>query len=57
MEMALGILFLWLGAVALVIAIQGYRNLGSSGPGQFTGVWDFLGQKVYGPISSKVATS
>jgi hypothetical protein len=57
MEMALGILFLWLGAVGLVIAIQGYRNLDGSGPGQFSGTWDFLGQKVYGPISSKVAAS
>lgn len=55
--MALGIFFLWIGAAALMIAFQGYRNLSGSGAGQYAGTWDFLGQRIYGPISSKVAAS
>jgi hypothetical protein len=53
-ELALGILFFWLGGVALVVAFQGYRNLSAEGPGRYAGAWDFLSQRVYGPITSQV---
>lgn len=57
MKLALGILFLWLGAVALLVAFQGYRNLGGEGAGKYSGAWDFATQKVYGPLSSRIGAN
>jgi len=53
-KLALGILFLWLGAVVLVVAFQGYRNLGGEKAGKYSGAWDFAAQRIYGPVSSRI---
>lgn len=54
MQLALGILLLWVACVAIFVAIQGFRNLQSEQAGQYQGAWDFIAQRIYQPINAQI---